>query len=64
MSGAFFVSQGGLGFVGNAANSDAHASVVNIVSVDGIRVAMDNDWAYGAGKAALIQLTRQWAAPG
>ena len=23
---------------------------------------MDNDWAYGAGKAALIQLTRQWAA--
>ena len=60
--GPFLLVKEALGLLAAAANSDAHASVVNIVSVDGIRVAMDNDWAYGAGKAALIQLTRQWAA--
>ena len=60
--GPFLLVKEALGLLATAANSDAHASVVNIVSVDGIRVAMDNDWAYGAGKAALIQLTRQWAA--
>ena len=60
--GPFLLVKEALGLLTTAANSDAHASVVNIVSVDGIRVAMDNDWAYGAGKAALIQLTRQWAA--
>ena len=60
--GPFLLVKESLGLLATAANSDVHASVVNIVSVDGIRVAMDNDWAYGAGKAALIQLTRQWAA--
>ena len=60
--GPFLLVKESLGLLASAANSDVHASVVNIVSVDGIRVAMDNDWAYGAGKAALIQLTRQWAA--
>lgn len=39
----------------------SHASVINIVSVDGMRIPSDNDWAYGQGKAALIHLTRQWA---
>ena len=38
-----------------------HASVINIASIDGIRIAADNDWAYGAGKAAVIHLTKQWA---
>ena len=60
--GPFLLVKEAMGLLATAANSDAHASVVNIVSVDGIRVAMDNDWAYGAGKAAWIQLTRQWAA--
>ncbi len=38
-----------------------HASVINIVSVDGIRIPADNDWAYGMGKAGLAHLTRQLA---
>ncbi len=44
-----------------AGDSGEHASVINIASVDGIRIASDNDWAYGHGKAGLIHLTRQWA---
>ena len=40
---------------------EAHASVINIVSVDGIRIAGDNDWAYGLSKAGLTHLTRQLA---
>ena len=41
--------------------AEAHASVINIVSVDGIRIAGDNDWAYGLSKAGLAHLTRQLA---
>ena len=44
-----------------AGTADAHASVINIVSVDGMRIAGDNDWAYGLSKAGLIHLTRQLA---
>ena len=62
LRGPFLLVKEALDLLETAGNSDAHASVVNIVSVDGMRGAMDNDWAYGAGKAALIQLTRQWAA--
>jgi NAD(P)-dependent dehydrogenase (short-subunit alcohol dehydrogenase family) len=35
--------------------------VIDIASIDGMRIPQDNDWAYPHGKAALIQLTRQWA---
>ena len=41
--------------------AESHASVINIVSIDGIRIPADNDWAYGLGKAGLIHLTRQLA---
>ena len=44
-----------------AGTIESHASVINIASIDGIRIPSDNDWAYGQGKAALIHLTRQWA---
>ena len=44
-----------------AGESGEHAAVINIASVDGIRITSDNDWAYGQGKAGLIHLTRQWA---
>ena len=44
-----------------AGTAEAHASVINIVSVDGMRIAGDNDWAYGLSKAGLIHLTRQLA---
>ena len=44
-----------------AGSFESHASVINIASIDGIRIPQDNDWAYPHGKAALIHLTRQWA---
>jgi NAD(P)-dependent dehydrogenase (short-subunit alcohol dehydrogenase family) len=44
-----------------AGSLESHASVINIASIDGIRIPADNDWAYAHGKAALIHLTRQWA---
>jgi NAD(P)-dependent dehydrogenase (short-subunit alcohol dehydrogenase family) len=44
-----------------AGKDDNHAAVINIVSIDGIRIPSDDDWAYGMGKAGLIHLTRQWA---
>ncbi len=44
-----------------AGSAGPHASVINIASIDGIRIAADNDWAYGSDKAALIHLTQQWA---
>ncbi len=62
LRGPFLLVKEALSLLTTAGSPDAHASVVNIASVDGMRVAMDDDWAYGAGKAALIQLTRQWAA--
>jgi NAD(P)-dependent dehydrogenase (short-subunit alcohol dehydrogenase family) len=44
-----------------AGSGESHASVINIASIDGLRVPSDDDWAYGMGKAGLIHLTRQWA---
>ena len=40
---------------------ECHASVINIASVDGLRIMSDNGWAYSAGKAALIHLTKHCA---
>ncbi|HJL61036.1 MAG TPA: SDR family oxidoreductase [Pseudomonadales bacterium] len=61
LRGPFLLVKEALNLLESAGSPEAHASVINIASVDGIRVARDNDWAYGASKAALIQLTRQWA---
>ena len=30
-----------------AGSEDPHASVINIVSIDGIRIPADDDWAHG-----------------
>ena len=57
----FALTQACLPLLRKAASDDVHASVINIASVDGMRVAGDNDWAYGMGKAGLIHLTRQLA---
>lgn len=46
-----------------AAASEARpAKVINISSVDGIRINPDETWSYHASKAALIHLTRRMAA--
>ncbi len=57
----FALTQACLPLLRAGANPDSHASVINIASVDGVRVAGDNDWAYGTSKAGLIHLTRQLA---
>ena len=59
--GPFILTKACLPLLEKAGSDSSHASVINIASVDGIRVAYDNDWAYGMGKASLIHLTRQWA---
>jgi NAD(P)-dependent dehydrogenase (short-subunit alcohol dehydrogenase family) len=57
----FALTQACLPLLRAAATPEAHAAVINIASVDGVRIAADNDWAYGMNKAGLIQLTRQLA---
>ncbi len=44
-----------------AGSARSHASVINITSIDGIRIPQDDDWAYGLGKAALNHLTKKMA---
>ena len=57
----FALTQACLPLLREAADPESHAAVINIASVDGVRVAGDNDWAYGTSKAGLIHLTRQLA---
>ena len=57
----FALTKACLPLLTEAGSAEAHASVINIVSVDGMRIAGDNDWAYGLSKAGLIHLTRQLA---
>ena len=59
--GLFTVTKECLPLLAKAGSSGEHASVINIGSIDGIRIPSDNDWAYGLGKAAVHQLTRVWA---
>ena len=59
--GPFALTKACLPLLTKAGERGSHGAVVNIASVDGIRIASDDDWAYGSGKAALIHLTRQWA---
>ena len=57
----FALTQACLPLLAAAGSFEAHASVINIASIDGIRIPSDHDWAYGLGKAGLMHLTRQWA---
>ncbi len=56
----FFLTQAFTGLLRKAAG-DAPAKVINIASVDGISVNMQETYSYAASKAGLIHLTRRMA---
>jgi NAD(P)-dependent dehydrogenase (short-subunit alcohol dehydrogenase family) len=56
----FFLTQALIGLLRKAAVT-APAKVINIASVDGISVNMQETYSYAASKAGLIQLTRRMA---
>ena len=62
LRGPFALMQACLPLLTTAGESGAHASVINITSVDGVRIIQDDGWAYAPSKAALIHLTRTCAA--
>jgi NAD(P)-dependent dehydrogenase (short-subunit alcohol dehydrogenase family) len=56
----FFLTQALIGLLRKGASS-APAKVINIVSIDGISVNMQETYSYAASKAGLIHLTRRMA---
>ena len=59
--GIFAMTKECLPLLEEGGKSGGHAAVINIGSIDGIRIPSDNDWAYGLSKAAVHHLTRQLA---
>ena len=58
----FFLTQATLDLLQAAAAKNRSAKVINISSVDAIRLNARETYSYGASKAALIKLTEQMAA--
>ena len=58
----FFLTQALHGALAAAANPDKPAKVINIASIDGIRLNPQETYSYHASKAGLIYLTRRLAA--
>lgn len=61
VKGVFFMTQQLLPLLRKAASPDDPARVINIGSIDGIRVPLLQNYAYSASKAALHMLTRHMA---
>ncbi|MEL7450725.1 MAG: SDR family oxidoreductase [Pseudomonadota bacterium] len=57
----FFLTKELAGLLREAATDERPAKVINIASIDGIRVTDDETYSYGASKAAVIHLTRSMA---
>ncbi len=57
----FFLTRELAGLLRAAATDERPAKVINIASIDGIRVTDDETYSYGASKAAVIHLTRSLA---
>jgi NAD(P)-dependent dehydrogenase (short-subunit alcohol dehydrogenase family) len=58
----FFLTQALHGALSKAASADRPAKVINIASIDGIRLNPQETYSYHASKAGLIYLTRRMAA--
>lgn len=58
----FFLTQALLGFLRQSATVERPAKIINIASVDGMRLSPWDTYSYHASKAALIHLTRRMAA--
>jgi NAD(P)-dependent dehydrogenase (short-subunit alcohol dehydrogenase family) len=58
----FFLTQSLLGLLKKSASESSPAKVINIASVDGMRLSPWDTYSYHASKAALIHLTRRMAA--
>ena len=50
MRSPFLLTQACLPLLEAAGTAASHASVINIASIDGIRVPTDNDWARGPAR--------------
>ena len=61
VKGVFFMTQQLLPLLRKAASAEDPARVINIGSIDGIRVPLLQNYAYSASKAALHMLTRHMA---
>ncbi len=61
VKGVFFTTQQLLPLLRKAASPDDPARVINIGSIDGLRVPMLQNYAYSASKAGLHMLTRHMA---
>jgi NAD(P)-dependent dehydrogenase (short-subunit alcohol dehydrogenase family) len=61
LKSVFFLTQQMLPLLRKAASPDASARVINIASIDGLRPARLETYAYSASKAGCIMLTRQLA---
>ncbi|HXI86719.1 MAG TPA: SDR family oxidoreductase [Parvularculaceae bacterium] len=62
VKGLFFLTQALHGALKAAASADRPAKVINIASIDGIRINPWETYSYQASKAAVIHLTRRMAA--
>ena len=61
LGGPFFLTQRLLGMLRAAASPDDPARVINVASVDGMKIPDMETYSYSASKAGLIQLTRHLA---
>lgn len=61
LGGPFFLTQKLLGMLRSAASPDDPARVINVASVDGLKIPDMETYSYSASKAGLIQLTRHLA---
>jgi NAD(P)-dependent dehydrogenase (short-subunit alcohol dehydrogenase family) len=62
VKGLFFLTQALHGIMKNAASFERPAKIINIASIDGIKINPWQTYSYQASKAAVIHLTRRLAA--